>query len=269
MPKFTALAVASEPGSATPSEDWAAATAELIVVLDGATARTATGCSHGIAWYAERLGQSLVAGAASTTRPLAEVLRHAITTVAGMHPECDLMHPGTPSAGVGMLRSDGWYLVLGDVAIVAETETGLQVIVDERVSATAPAERAEVDRHLIGTTEKAAALIPMKRAELAARNVEGGYWIAAADPTAADHALTGTFALTRGAAVAVVTDGAARGVDFGLMSWEKLLSVVDSDDGPAGLIQQVRAAERSDPLGAKWPRNKASDDATGVAARVE
>jgi len=58
-------------------------------------------------------------------------------------------------------------------------------------SETAPAERAEVDRHLIGTPEKAAALIPMKRAELAARNVEGGYWIAAAEPSAADHARTG------------------------------------------------------------------------------
>jgi hypothetical protein len=47
-------------------------------------------------------------------------------------------------------------------------------VVDPRVERTAKAERAEVDRHLIGTPEKAAALIPMKRAELAARNITGG-----------------------------------------------------------------------------------------------
>jgi hypothetical protein len=158
--------------------------------------------------------------------------------------------------------------VLGDVAIVAETATGAQVVVDNRVSETAPAERAEADRYLIGTPEKAAALIPMKRAEMAARDVDGGYWIAAAEPAAADHALTGVFDLPEAAQVAVVTDGAARGVAFGLMTWQTLLAVAGSE-GPAALIHDMRTAEQSDPLGAIWPRNKASDDATAVVARIE
>src|SRR4051794_17523423 len=102
MPEFAAVAVATEPGGAAPSEDWAAASADLIVVLDGATARTETGCVHGIAWYANHLGTALVAGAA-TGHPLSDVLRDAITNVAKLHPECDLSHPGTPSAGVGIL----------------------------------------------------------------------------------------------------------------------------------------------------------------------
>jgi len=269
MPEFSAVAVATEPGSAgVPSEDWAAATADLIVVLDGATARTETGCVHGIAWYAEHLGRALVDGASANGRPRADTLKAAIAAVADLHPQCDLSHPGTPSAGVGIMRPDGAYLVLGDVAIVAETTKGVQVVVDNRVSETAPAERAEVDRYLIGTPEKAAALIPMKRAELAARNVEGGYWIAAAEPAAADHALTGVFDLPEAARVAVVTDGAARGVAFGLMTWETLLNVA-ATEGPATLIRQVRTAEQSDPLGAAWPRNKASDDATTVVAVIK
>ncbi|MBB5869679.1 hypothetical protein F4553_003058 [Allocatelliglobosispora scoriae] len=268
MPNFNNLQYASEPGSPTsPSEDWAQATADLIVVLDGATARTETGCSHGISWYAEHLGKSLLLAAADTTLSLVGVAKSAISRVACLHPECDLTHPGTPSAGIAMLRPDGRYFVLGDVAIVAESTDGIAVIVDERVSQTGVAERAEVDHYLIGTPEKAAALLPMKRAELAARNIPGGYWIAAADPAAADHALVGHLGLDDGAPVAVLTDGAARAEVFGLLDWAGLLDLAVAA-GPLELIQRVRAAENSDPLGAKWPRNKASDDATMVTASV-
>jgi hypothetical protein len=110
--------------------------------------------------------------------------------------------------------------------------------------------------------EKAAALVRMKHAELAARNVEGGYWIAATDPTAAHHALTGEVPLAEVRQVAVLSDGAARAVDaFGLYDWPGALEVL-RDSGPDELIRQVRAAEASDPTAARWPRNKISDDAT-------
>ena len=36
------------------------------------------------------------------------------------------------------------------------------------------------------------------------------------------------------------------------------------DHGPGGLIRQVRAAEDSDPDGARWPRSKARDNATAL-----
>ncbi|MFF0471528.1 hypothetical protein ACFYPX_29345 [Micromonospora zamorensis] len=44
------VSTASEAGNPkSPNEDWAMASENLIVVLDGATARTGTGCVHGIA----------------------------------------------------------------------------------------------------------------------------------------------------------------------------------------------------------------------------
>ncbi len=43
-----------DPG--TPNEDWVAVTSDLVVVLDGATVRTETGCVHGAAWYTGELG---------------------------------------------------------------------------------------------------------------------------------------------------------------------------------------------------------------------
>lgn len=265
-PEFRDVRLATVPGDPRkPSEDWAAATRDLLVVLDGATARTDTGCVHGIAWYADRLGTGIVNLAADPERDLTGVLAEAIRLVAAQHPECDLTHPGTPSAGVAILRADGRYLVLGDVTVAAVTAAEPTVIVDPRVEQTAAAERAEVDRHLIGTPEKAAALLPMKRAELAARNKVGGYWIAAAGPAAAEHALTGTLTLPAGTTVAVVTDGAARAISFGLLTW---LEILGGSRSAEEIIALVRRAEANDPYGARWPRNKAGDDATAILART-
>jgi hypothetical protein len=64
--------------------------------------------------------------------------------------------------------------------------------------------------------------------------------------------------------VAVLTDGATRAVDpFGIYDWPNLLDELETT-GPAHLIAAVRDAETADPAGQRWPRNKASDDATVV-----
>jgi hypothetical protein len=257
--------VAASPGK--PNEDWAIATPELIVVLDGQTARTDTGCAHGVAWYTERLGACFLVRAGDHTRDLVAALRDAIADVATLHPECDLTHPGTPSAGLAALRSTGQYLVLGDVTIVAEAEQDPCVITDPRVEMTARAERAEADRHPIGTAEKTAAMVAMKHVELAARNMPDGYWIAAADPEAAHHALTGVLPAVEGRRVMLMTDGSARAVTFGLLSWVEVLTVAHTM-GPQEILRRVRECEAGDPLGRAWPRNKASDDATLVVATL-
>ena len=64
--------------------------------------------------------------------------------------------------------------------------------------------------------------------------------------------------------IALLSDGAARLTEvYHLMAWPALVDVL-RDEGPAGLIQRVRAAEASDPDGTRWPRHKARDDATGL-----
>ncbi|UJW36955.1 hypothetical protein L3Q67_45150 (plasmid) [Saccharothrix sp. AJ9571] len=262
---------ATVPGGASENEDWLAATPDLIVVLDGATVRTETGCHHGPAWYTRKLGAAIIAAAADRQLPLAKVLAAAISEVTTLHPECDLERPGAPSAGAGIVRRDGdvlRYLVLGDISIAADTTTGVTVISDERVSATAPAERAEADRYLIGDPDKAAALVKMKEAELAAQNRDGGYWIAAANPAAVEHALAGEFDLAEVRQFGMFSDGAARLVkDFGLTTWAEVIELMAAS-GPVELINRVRKVEEGDPLGEKYRRNKKSDDATAVYVRV-
>ena len=263
--------VATDAGSPnTPSEDRAAVGPNLIVVVDGATVRTETGCVHGVAWYAEHLVNAIVEhGRAEASDALAA----AITATADLHRDtCDLTHPGSPSAAVGIVQIDGgWvrYLSLGDVTVVLDLGSDEIVITDDRVSQTALAERRAADALPTGSAEKTAALIRMKKAELAARNTPDGYWIAASNPLAALHAYTGQMPVTDARQVMVLSDGATRAVEpFGLYTWRELIHHVAAN-GPEALIADVREVEASDPDGTKWPRNKLSDDATVIYGSLE
>ncbi len=252
------------------NEDYVSAAPGLVVVLDGATVRTETGCSHGAAWYANHLGSALSTLASDRRVSLSTALRTAIQHVANQHGECDLNHPGTPSAAVAVLRINGdtlEYLLLGDITIVIDSTDGLHVVVDDRVDATARGEREGADRYPIGSPEKQSALLRMKHAELAVRNQPGGYWVAAADPNVVTQALTGQVVLSELKRAAVLTDGAARIVAmFNLLDWPELLDLL-SKTGPDEVVRRIRAVEAADPDGHRWPRNKRSDDATIVYAR--
>jgi hypothetical protein len=152
--------------------------------------------------------------------------------------------------------------VLGDVTLAIEAADGLRIITDNRVDSTAKAERAAADALPDGSPEKAKALIRMKHAELAARNLPGGFWVAAANPAAVGHSLTGEIPLRTIHRVMLLTDGAARAAKpFKLYDWPGMFSAVASE-GPGGLIKQVRMAEDADPTGIQHPRNKIHDDAT-------
>ncbi|MEV6527714.1 hypothetical protein AB0M43_37915 [Longispora sp. NPDC051575] len=258
--------IATEPGSPDkPNEDYAATGPNIVVVLDGQTARTGTGCIHGVAWYSARVAEAIIENAALGPT---KALSAAITRTADLHRDtCDLSHPGTPSAAVAVVQLDGdtlRYLVLGDVTVVLDSGTDVRVISDHRVSQTALAERAIADAMPADSPEKPAALVRMKHAELAARNTPGGFWVAATEPTASEHALTGEFAIAEVQRVAVLSDGATRAVEaFELYGWTELLDILNTS-GPGELIKQVRAAEASDQTATRWPRNKLSDDATAV-----
>jgi len=256
-------------GAAAENEDWYSVSPQLFVVLDGATARTNTGCAHGVSWYAAHLGTALSESAPNPSTPLTDALAAGIARVAGLHPACDLSHEGTPSAAVAMVRpTGGWadYLVLGDVSVVFDRGGDIVVISDDRVSQTAVAERRAADAYPIGSPEKNDAMVRMKHAELAMRNRDGGYWIAAAEPAAARHARVGRVALSEVGRFAVLTDGATRVVSqFAKLSWCELLDLAETES-PAAVLRAVRALESSDPLGLRWPRNKRSDDATMAIA---
>jgi hypothetical protein len=267
------VTASSEPGSPdAPNEDafFVSPDGGTVAIFDGATARTGTGCTHGVAWYTHGLAGAL-AGYARLTP--AKALAAAITDTAARHRNtCDLGHPGTPSAAVAIVqarRKTLRYLLLGDVTVVLGLGHGIRVLTDSRVQGTARAERQAADELPSGSPEKAQALVRMKQAELTARNVAGGYWVAAADPAIVAHAITGELPRQHLQQAALLSDGAARAVDpFQLCDWRGLLTILTTA-GPGELIRQVRAAEAADPAGIRWPRNKIHDDATAILIQQE
>lgn len=267
MPTTRAYTLPSDPASG--NEDWYLVSDGLVIVLDGATIRTDTGCIHGLRWYVHQLGLGIATAAADHDRELPSALESAISRVNGLHADtCDLTHPGTPSAAAGIVRYHGdraEWAVLGDITVMVDTtSSGLTVTCDDRVSHTAPAERRECDRHLIGTPEKMRAILAMKQIELASRNRDGGYWIASTMPSAAEHAHTGSAPLAEIRRIAVCSDGAMRALDMTSINTAAAVMHVLTSAGPQTLIDQVRAAENRDPLGKRHPRNKATDDATAL-----
>lgn len=263
------FAVASEPGSAhTPNEDLAGISGSTVVVLDGLTSRTESGCWHGTPWYVQHLMSGILCNL-----PLgpSAALRAAIRRTADAHrTECDLSNPATPASAVAIVEFgpvEITYLVLSDITVVLDGPEGPDIVVDERINSSATKERRHADSFRAGTPEKSAALIAMKKSEIAERNSEGGYWVAAVNPLAVDHAVIGTRSASAVDRAAVLTDGAARIVNpFGACDWRTTLDLLESG-GPERLIHEVRRLEHSDPTGDRWPRNKTSDDATAVLAQ--
>lgn len=191
-----------------------------------------------------------------------------------MHEEaCDLRHPGTPSATVIVVR---WgaetveHLVLADSVLLFDVlgEASPVMVTDSREAEVGRPYRVEMDALPSGSPEHADALRRYVEALRSHRNVPGGFWVADSDPAAADQAVTGSMPLDGLRAVALLSDGASRLADrFHLADWADTLAIL-RNDGPQALIDQVRAAERSDPRGERWPRGKAYDDATAVYASV-
>ncbi|MFI1046810.1 hypothetical protein ACH4U3_13490 [Streptomyces griseoruber] len=259
------VAIDTQPGGAAPNEDWVAGTPTLAVVLDGlSTAGLDTGCRHGVPWYVSHLGSQLVAAMADPSISLAAGLAGALERVAALHPKCDLGNPGTPSATVAILRERRGFLdhlVLADSPVVLEGGDGFTVLTDLRVDEVLPELRAEVEQYETHTAEHQEALRRFVTAQRQTRNTPSGYWVAASNAEAAEHALVGSTRAEDVRAAAVLSDGASRLVtEYGMATWSEVFTTLRTG-GPQELIATVRKVEATDPTGRRWPRYKSGDDA--------
>ncbi|MGI6870438.1 hypothetical protein [Amycolatopsis sp. 3B14] len=224
-------------GRPRPTEDRVVVLDRAVAVLDGATSADPEQPSGG--WYAERLAAQLERELPGDLRP---ALARAIATVAREHG----LRPGSsPSSTVAMLRWDDDRvdaLVLADSPIVAFGQSA-DVLADDRL-----------------TTLRRAGRLRTQQAVRALRNRPGGFWVAEADPSAADHALTRSWPRAALDAVLLATDGVSCGVDeYGLFTWPEALRLARAR-GVDAVLDSVRAAEDGDPDGTRWPRAKRHDD---------
>ena len=128
------------------------------MVVDGASvpAGLGTGCVHGTAWFARRLGDQLLALLTTQAdHSPADSLAKAISQVAALHADtCDLGHPGSPSATVAILREQPEtvdYLVLGDTTLLLEEPAGIRVVTDDRLEHVASVQHGAMHQHATGS----------------------------------------------------------------------------------------------------------------------
>lgn len=279
------IELATEPGDpARPNEDYAAVMLPAagqggsLILLDGVTPPAGDdGCLHSVPWFTARLGGAL--GELSVSRrdmTLSEILAEAIVRTAEAHCQtCDLSHPRTPQATVVLVRWDGEvveHLVLSDSALlVAGPDGRVTPVLDERLTELPPRIRAmrdEVRALPRGSAERAVAGRAYGAAVEALRNAEDGFFTAAADPSAAARAVTGTWPRADVAAVAALTDGVGRWVEtFRAGDWTECFELLRKD-GPQRMVDRVRELERADPEGSAFPRGKRHDDAAVVYAEL-
>jgi hypothetical protein len=156
--------------------------------------------------------------------------------------------------------------VLGDVTVALIGRTDEQVVRDTRLGEVGKDLRAQYKNALRAGAgfgaEHERTLGMLRTLERQARNNDPGYWIAAHEPHAALHAMTYE---TSGILAAVLaTDGAAAAVTrYSLFdNWRRFGEAVRHD--PDHFRRCLRDTELSDPLGQRWPRSKASDDAVAL-----
>jgi len=180
-----------------------------------------------------------------------------------------------PSSTIILIRANipfVEYLVLGDSSLLILNGTQVRHVTDARLRRIAAALRDKYS-HLLQSENREAlsdASHRLAAEELAHRNRDGGYWIAALEPEAARHAICGTYNLmSEPSSILAMSDGLAAAHDvFSIYSsWLQLATAV-TREGIGRLISQVRRAEEGDPLGERFLRSYGSDDASGFLLEV-
>ncbi|MCQ4208306.1 protein phosphatase 2C domain-containing protein [Streptomyces longispororuber] len=256
------IELSTEPGDpARPNEDYASVAVPAsgqggsLVVLDGVTPPPGDdGCLHSVPWFTARLGGALAELSASRRdMTLLDILAAAIARTADAHrATCDLSHPRTPQATVVLARWDAdrvEHLVLSDSALLVEAPDGtVTPLLDDRLD--------RVPRSSLVSNEVADATV---------RNKEGGFFTAAADPSVAARAVTGTFPRAEARALAALTDGVTRWVEkFHEGDWADLFALVRKE-GTEATLARVRSLELADAESRTYlRRGKTHDDASLV-----
>lgn len=223
----------STPGTEHVNHDRWGAVNRTAWVIDGAT-RTS---SAPISDYVASLDAALTAHAADDSLSLSELLASAIAQIAADYSGTNV------SATVAMARQrphGGWdWLVLGDSAVAYADENGTHLIQDTRLACVGVAQRARkraIELHELDGAHLKDAKAALLAAEDAARNVRGGFWVAADRPDAAMHAVTGS---TSAEDLVLMTDGVVSG--FAAGTWDDAEQMVHDvlHAGPEHVLQNV------------------------------
>jgi len=257
------LTMATSPGHpGRDNEDFVGAVVDAVVLVDGAgISGIEEVCRHGIAWYAHRLGATILArlslAQGGANAALTAIVSAAIDEVTDAHRgTCDVADPSSPSTTVAVVRvaaGRAEHLLLGDSVLVFDAvDAPVQVVEDRREPGIARPYREQLAVLAPGGVDADQVRNQAITAFRAQRNQPGGFWVAKDSGNVVEHAATGSRPLDSLRTVTLLSNGASRAVDrFALLRWQQ----VPAHD-PRDLIRLVREAERASGV--------APDDATAV-----
>jgi hypothetical protein len=174
-------------------------------------------------------------------------------------------------ASEGQRGQEIQFLWFGDCAAIVEQDGHVEMIGETLEKRQAEAARAK----LVARTANMSSAAGINRPEIepllrAARNRinSGRNWLFSPDPRAAGHAMHRTMTLHEGALMLIASDGfLALTTDYDAYDMPDLMAAANAK-GLAALGAELRAIEKTDPLGEKFSRFKKSDDATALLLRV-
>ncbi|MCX4095078.1 protein phosphatase 2C domain-containing protein [Nocardia sp. alder85J] len=250
------------------AEDRIATTTSGVVVLDGATAHDPMMPTSGgyVDLLCDQLRQRL-----NSPDGLQAILSSAIESTA----DALQIRPGTaPSSTVAIvrLRHDAIEtLLLGDTPIVIGWTDGSQsILTDNRLAALDLPESREYRARLAAgggyDRRHHDLLTALQSRQRQWRNREDGYWIAEADPTAAEHAIVSRDPVSSVSWIVMATDGAANMLAPLGFSWEQLARL-DTSALNDFLSDCHEWEAHHDPDGQLQPRSKRHDDKSVAIVR--
>jgi hypothetical protein len=172
-----------------------------------------------------------------------------------------------PTASEDRRGAEIQFLWFGDCAAIVEQDNHVEMIGETLEKRQAEAQRAKS----VARTAKMSSAAGINRPEIepllrAARNRinSGRNWLFSPDVRAAGHVMHRTMMLNEGAMMLIASDGfLALATDYDAYDMQGLMAAAKSK-GLAALGEQLRAIEKTDPLGEKFSRFKKSDDATAL-----
>lgn len=261
------IAIAERPDGN--GEDRALVFANGVTVLDGATTHhpgipTASG-------YVGTFGPELTCRLDYGIDPRAAVRETIRATAAKLH-----LQPGaSPSSTVAVVHvgpDTVTALLLGDSSVIVGTRDGnYEIRSDNRLHELSTPLSDQYRRRLAAGSGYDRThhefLHKLQQHQRVHRNRTGGYWIAEADPTAADHALRFDYPRDSVAWVIVATDGARDPMEALGIEWPTVYR--QSSAGLRELLDRCHAWEADiDPHGRLLPRSKQHDDKTLAVIRL-
>lgn len=237
-------------------------------VLDGASSFATVQPEHDGGWYAERLKDAL--SRELTVNPesaTVDIVARAIKDASSAHDDPETCPTSTVAMARWTAKTVEVY-VLGDSSAVLIGGGGEEEITDSRLAAIAPQIRAEYRLRLSeghGFDERHRELLQELQAQQASRrNSTLGYWIAGADPEAAQRGIMHTGLLGSTSSVVLATDGAAKGISYGIAPSWRIFTTVNLYES----LRAIHQLEALDERAKSFPRSKPSDDKTVIIIEI-